>query len=209
MFNMTNQDAENEYKEMREALDYLHLKKNEPTSILITKLFIHPLLKSDLWKNADGFFDIIEGIIDVDVKNKLKDILLSIHLTTSFTINVKFEVPIFTVTLIFINEDEINESIHFLIKNFLDKAQKVTGIEPELHFYPFEVFFALIDEVFKPNREEVILENTKGIVDEVSLRWLNNLCYHSFRTDVKELLIIRNSRLGDEIMDIERRAVNG
>jgi hypothetical protein len=122
---------------------------------------------------------------------------------------VKFEVPIFTVTLIFINEDEINESIHFLIKNFLDKAQKVTGIEPELHFYPFEVFFALIDEVFKPNREEVILENTKGIVDEVSLRWLNNLCYHSFRTDVKELVIIRNSRLGDEIMDIERRAVNG
>jgi len=206
---MNNQDTQDESKEVRETLAYLHQTKNEPTSILITKLFIHPLEKSDLWVGADGLFDIIEGILDEDVKNELKGIHLPVHLTTSFNINFQFEVPIFTVTLIFTNEDESNDSIHFLIKCLLDKAKKVTGIEPELHFYPFEVFFALIDESLKPDREDLILEDAKGIVDEVSLRWLNNLCYHSFRTDIQELLNLRNSDLGDEIMDIERRAIKG
>ncbi len=91
---MNNQDTQDEFKEVRETLSYLHQIKNEPTSILIAKLFIHPHEKSDLWVGADGLFEIIEGIFDEDVKNELKGIHLPVHLTTSFTINFQFEVPV-------------------------------------------------------------------------------------------------------------------
>jgi hypothetical protein len=205
---MNTQNTNQDNQEVHELLTYLNKRGEGLTSILISKLFIHPIEKKEYWEDTNGFFTIFEKIFQNDLTFKF-DNNSPVHISTSYTINDTFEIPIFTVTLVFPNQGKGHQFIHEITKHLIDSAEDVTGYPPELHLYPFEVFYSLIDELYKPNREEVVLEDGKGVIDDMSLLWLNNLCFHSFKTTFQELMNLRNSKLGLQIMDIENRTKKG
>jgi len=194
--------------EMREMLLFLDENRKGPTGILITKIYVNPETHRDLWQNADGFLRLIDGIFNETLQVQVGDVCLPVHFSLAFSVNHTFQIPIFTINLVFINEGESNLILRTLAKHLLDATESVTGLEPEIHFYPFEVFYALIDEALKPVREDIMLDDGKGVVDQQGLNWLNNLARHSFRCELRDLMNLRNSELGSQIIDIQTGALN-
>jgi len=189
--------------EMREMLLFLDENRKGPTGILITKIYVHPESHGDLWQNADGLFRLFEGIFNKTLQVQVGDVCLPVHFSIAFSVNQTFQLPIFTINLVFTNEGESNLILRTLAKHLIDTTEPITGIEPEIHFYPFEVFYALIDEALKPVREDIMLDDGKGVVDEVSMKWLNKLAQNSFKCELKDLINLRNSELGSQIIDIQ------
>lgn len=200
---MKKRDHKKEIEEVRETLTFFHESKNEPTSILVVRIFVHPENHKEYWENCDGFLKMIEGIFNYKIKEDVENDNIHVHLSTSFSINCQFDVSVFTINLIFVNHELTNLPVQKILTHLTYRVKEVTDIHPELHYYPFEVFVSLIDESNKPIRDENEFENHNGMLGEESVFWLNQISKESFKTDLNGLLNIRGSELGRKIKQIE------